>query len=238
MLLGPRFPPYSNGQWHETSGARSSRQKEQSWERTDPESYNVINHIPTPRVMNHEEFAVHLEYYHQHQETATRFYRQRQFRQLKVRNRAMRARAYTTIARTLFRAHLPRPPGVRPRNTLNVGSLRGPLPRPVVFYGGAGFNPSSRGFPSTPRLRLFHELSRYSHAVQVGERLTSQLCSNCGSLLVKTPFKSSLRCIVCKETWNRDTNAARNIRAEGIERNNNGGVRGVAFFNPVSDPPR
>jgi predicted RNA-binding Zn-ribbon protein involved in translation (DUF1610 family) len=127
--------------------------------------------------------------------------------------------------------------GPRPLNPLNVGPCGAAFPRPAVFYGGAAFNASSRGFPSTPRHRLFKELSRFSNAVMVGERFTSRLCSRCETPLLKTRPRE-MQCPECGHIWNRDVNAAINIRHVGITRNQNAGVRNLPFMNENSNPPR
>ena len=98
----------------------------------------------------------------------------------------------------------------------------------VVAFGDASFNHASKGHAPSPRRRLIRNRLAKAHGVEVldvREFNTSRVCSSCHSrhplqnptgLKVSKPhFVRRCNNITCQTTWNRDVNAARNIRDLG-----------------------
>lgn len=97
----------------------------------------------------------------------------------------------------------------------------------IVFVGNANFRHNSKGYPSSPKARVFIRclMQLGAHVVSVDEFNTSQVCSVCrtterlqdGHGRAKHPHYVKV-CTneSCRIVWNRDINAARNIREVGI----------------------
>ena len=97
----------------------------------------------------------------------------------------------------------------------------------TIVYGNGGmmFAHNSRGHPSAPSKRLFYELKkRYPRVRLQSEFRTSKLCSNCYETLEDTQFYGVKSCQNCFIEWNRDVNAARNIRDIWYVKNLHGDV--------------
>jgi hypothetical protein len=108
-----------------------------------------------------------------------------------------------------------------------------PNDRKVIAYGDGSFNHASRGRPAGPVKRMYREMRRrYGPYVRkVREYMTSQVCSMCDGWWGKnTRFYFVKTCkSVCLMHWNRDINAARNIRAILMHMERYGGERPEAF---------
>jgi hypothetical protein len=98
----------------------------------------------------------------------------------------------------------------------------------VVAFGDASFNHASKGHASSPRRLLIRNRLANAHDIQVldvREFNTSRVCSSChthhpldkptGLNVLKSHFVRRCNNTYCQTTWNRDVNAARNIRDLG-----------------------
>ncbi|RIB06869.1 hypothetical protein C2G38_2046461 [Gigaspora rosea] len=106
-------------------------------------------------------------------------------------------------------------------------------PRTIVAYGDGKFSSCSKGHVSGPIKGLYRELKRRlgKRVRLVDEYRTSIICSTCNGRMDKRSRFWSLKvckniCLVSFQTlWNRDTNAARNIRRLFFYMNFNNGER-------------
>ena len=85
----------------------------------------------------------------------------------------------------------------------------------LIAYGDGESGPCIKGYVRTP-LKLIHEsLNRNQNCdvVLINEFRTTKLCSCCYGVLKtsKSPHRFQV-CQTCRKVWNRDVNAARNIK--------------------------
>jgi hypothetical protein len=101
----------------------------------------------------------------------------------------------------------------------------------VIAYRGGGFSHKSRGHHPTPNKHLFLELKRRTRCRLVPAFRTSKLWSLCDNVLVQSDIWSIKSCNNpnCSTRWNRDVNAAENIRRVFLHMNANGGQKPEAF---------
>ena len=92
--------------------------------------------------------------------------------------------------------------------------------------------PDRRVKTSTTNIGL-KRLKKWCKVRKTPEHLTTITCSCCDSLLVETQNPRTLRCTtICKVHWNRDINAAINIRRIWLHMNANQGQRPHPFVRP------
>ncbi len=109
--------------------------------------------------------------------------------------------------------------------------LTGGDPATVVAFGDSTFSSSSRGHAAGPILLLCSELRKRCRVRLEYEYNTSQICSNCNGRLTGNPTFWTLRmCPTCWARWNRDVNAARNIRNIFLYANAHNGQRLGGFW--------
>ncbi|KAI3661409.1 hypothetical protein MP638_003882 [Amoeboaphelidium occidentale] len=100
----------------------------------------------------------------------------------------------------------------------------------IVAYGSAKFSASSRGNPPIPTTRLYKKLLEKKVCVRlVWEHRTSVVCSVCRNDLPNGKKWRVKICPSCKIYWNRDVNAASNIRQIFLFMNGNNGQRPMQF---------
>ena len=115
----------------------------------------------------------------------------------------------------------------------------------IVAIGDPTFNPSSHYYTPTPTKAVVKALQdKYPRkVVLIDEYNTSKLCSDClnqleyTNMMVKTRNGQRKdirvqRCNNCNKYWNRDVNAARNMRALFVHARDNNGERIPAFKRP------
>jgi hypothetical protein len=109
----------------------------------------------------------------------------------------------------------------------------------IVAIGDPKFSASSRGYAPAPTVAVVKELQRLCprKVVLIDEYNTSKLCSLCYSPLKQTKTEGRVnwrvqRCNNCGVYWNRDVNAARNMRALYVYQRDNNGARIPAFERP------
>lgn len=88
-------------------------------------------------------------------------------------------------------------------------------PLTVIAYGGGKFSHASRGHAPTPNVHLYKQMTyRRLRVRMTTEHRTSKLCSRCHSDTRQGKYWWVKVCLNadCRVFWNRDVNAARNIR--------------------------
>lgn len=195
----------SNGRWKELSGAAYSEKKIALWTEGDP----VILNVPPSGAYTFDQFQTHWYYVLESLDYMIDFYLPLKWRKLRFDTRITRQKAYDKICNELI----------------------GNNPTTIIAYGGGRFDHASRGRFPTPNKHLFVQLKRRCRTRLTPEYNTSKLCSNCRHELTATDFYAVKRCELCLITWNRDVNAARNIREVFLYRNQNHGER-IPEFRP------
>ena len=210
---------YSNERWLDESGRVKTSKKEEFWNGQNGGLYAIITQIPTAKCHSTATFHQHLQYYLQHREIIVGYYRPTRWRRLRFKTYSLRQRAYANMARMLTGRRLLDRYNATIRNT-------------VVAYGGGKFDSSSRGLAPTPNKKLFEGLRKYLVVRKTPERLTTAVCSLCEGDLTDVEGNSSIKQCknICLVTWNRDVNAARNIRYVFMFKNDHAGVRPEPFF--------
>ncbi|KAI9007125.1 hypothetical protein BC832DRAFT_430388 [Gaertneriomyces semiglobifer] len=120
----------------------------------------------------------------------------------------------------------------------------------VIAMGNAKFQHNSPGGPSSPLRRMVKELRRRCMVRMIDVFRTSITCSKCDDELPKktrlwqvcnniflihasdyldSSFQISHTYISAKRQWNRDVNAARNMRSIFLDMNSHNGERPYAF---------
>ena len=202
---------YSNERWQEESGNRSQLRKHKDWMAEDPHFRTLIYGTPSACCDDGAELDQHLTHVLELLDEITDFYSDMRWRRLKWKTRIKRQRAYDGIY-----------------NLLAAGN-----PDPVIAYGGGKFNHASRGYAPTPNKHLFVELKRRCRTRLVNEAYSSRVCSGCNQLMIDTRHWGIKHCIGCGVIWNRDVNAARNIREIFLDQQLNNGQRPLRFTRGV-----
>ncbi|KAI3661488.1 hypothetical protein MP638_007218 [Amoeboaphelidium occidentale] len=201
----------SNSRWREISGATHGLQKRKNWNKKNPVLIVQITSGPSHKVSTTAAYCEYLRHVLSLRDDVLGFYRDLQRRRLRFKTRITRQKAYEAPARELTDGD---------KNC-------------IVAYGSGGFISTSKGHAPTPNKHLFVELKKRCKVRLVSEYRTSQVCSNCGSQLQQTKYWGIKKCnnhfaegklnrLHCLTLWNRDINAARNIRYMFLERNSNG----------------
>lgn len=106
-------------------------------------------------------------------------------------------------------------------------------PNTVVAFGDGQFSSTSRGHPPGPVKKLFKFMkANFPNVRKVWEHRTSIVCSRCEgplTMLKKEVWALKICETTCLTIWNRDVNAARNIRQLFLDMNLNGGDRPLTF---------
>ena len=114
----------------------------------------------------------------------------------------------------------------------------------IIAIGDPVFSSVSRGYAPTPTLTIVKELQHlYPNKVHlIDEYKTSKLCSTCHlqqleftKMKIPGSGRTNMRiqrCKNCKTYWNRDVNAARNMRALFVHQRDNNGARIPEFDRP------
>jgi hypothetical protein len=197
----------SNGRWQEISGTRYSTKKNKTWMKNDPLLRTWITLMPTPCCYTSATYNQHLLHFLGMRDLLLGFYRDIKWRRLRWKTRIKRQKAYDTIC-----------------NELTGGSAD-----TVIAYGGGRFHHASRGHAPTPNKHLFEELKRRCRPRLTPEYRTSVVCSICQHELTQSRIWQVKNCENCLTIWNRDVNAARNIRLCFMFKNDNNGDRPEPF---------
>jgi hypothetical protein len=202
---------FSSRQWLELSGVTYCNKKHEVWNRGDTLIHSLVLAIPTACCWESSSYNLRLRHYLLYKGAIVSYYRPKRWRRMRWKTRIKRQKAYDSICKTIAGGENPE--------------------RVVVVYGGASFNPCSRGHPPTPNKHLYKEIKKRFRSRLINEYNTSKLCSKCDNILVQSDIWSIKSCNNpnCWTRWNRDVNAARNIRRVFLHMNANGGERPEAF---------
>lgn len=211
---------FKTSRWLEESGSRHASRKEACWNRQDPARFQIVSEIPATQCNTVAMFNDHLRYYLSHLHNIVGYYQPLKWRRRIWKMAIKRQKAYASIVRMLT--------GVDVLNKNNPV-----LRNTVVAYGAGSFSSVSPGYAPTPRRALFQQLGRWCKVKWAAEYLTTQTCSGCESELAPTRHTRTLQCRhICRIQWNRDINAAINIRYVHAYRNDNNGERPQPFVPP------
>ena len=201
----------SNGQWQEMAGHHFSNHQHKKWRRQNPEIQRLISNVPTWKSVTHHQHAIHTTYVLGHLDQLLGFYRPPKYRRLRWKTYLRREKAYDKLTNQLA--------GGVPHNHVVIG------------YGGGRFDHASPGWAPTPRVGLFKHLRRkFWRTRLVCEHNTSQFCCRDDTRLREFGNNwASRKCHFCNTIWNRDVNAARNIRSVFLVMNANEGRRPWPF---------
>lgn len=206
---------YGIGEWREDSGATYLVLRHAAWMRNNRRMQLIVTTMPTACCATFGAFVERLVYFLVFRDEMLDFYAVKRWRRIKWKTSIKRQKAYDKIC----------------------DLITGGDPTTVVAYGGGSFHHASRGHPPTPYKRLYKELKKHCRVRLVPEYKTSQVCSLChgleegeigdGEVLKQTRRWSFKKCetIGCLMLWNRDVNAARNIRYIFLYRNDHNGER-------------
>jgi hypothetical protein len=198
----------SNARWQEISGNTYAMKKKSTWMKANRRIRGLESNIPSPCSYTTLDVTEHIQYVLKFYQEFHEFYGQLRWRRLRWKTRIKKMKAYDILA----------------------NQLTGRVASTVIAYGDGGFSHASRGSPATPNKHLIVELKKRCRVRLTPEFKTSQLCSLCDERLSNTHFYSIKECKnTCFMLWNRDVNAARNIRRVFLYLNRNGGERPPPF---------
>jgi hypothetical protein len=199
----------SNTHWQEISGTRYASKKGALWLSKNPDISNLLRNLPTPRCSSTDAYKLYLTLFLANRDELLGFYRDVKWRRLRWKTRIKRQKAYETLCRELSNND----------------------PDAVIIYGNGAFSSTSGGHASAPKKGLFKELRRRYRNTRMGsEYRTSQICSKCEGRLADTRTWGLKKCNdTCLTLWNRDVNAARNIRHMWLYRNSHNGLHPHPF---------
>ncbi|KAI3657171.1 hypothetical protein MP638_000295 [Amoeboaphelidium occidentale] len=183
----------------EISGSTHGFQKRRNWNKKNPVLTVQITSGPSHKVSTTAAYCEYLRHVLSLRDDVLGFYRDPKWRRLRFKTRITRQKAYETLARELTD---------RDKNC-------------IVAYGSGGFISTSKGHSPTPNKHLFVELKKRCRVRLVSDQLQQtkfwgiKKCNNhFAEGKLNRPHYLTL--------WNRDINAARNIRYMFLERNLNG----------------
>ena len=189
----------SNKRWQEISGTKNASKKGALWLAGNVNIATLVRNMPTPRCSSTDAYSLHLVLFLANRDELLGFYREMKWRRLRWKTRIKRQQAYDTLCG-------------------EIGNNEGDA---VIIFGNGAFSSTSRGHASAPKKGLFMELRRRYRNTRLGsEYRTSQVCSKCEGQLDDIGIWGLKKCNnTCSTLWNRDVNAARNIRHVFLYRN-------------------
>ena len=225
----------SNAQWHTMCGYRERQRKTAAWAAKAHPHVREMLQCPTPKTAGLDGALSHVRFVVRRLDSNVQFACSRRVKRL----------AFTTYTK-----------GQRALSDLTF-LLSGGDPSTVVAFGAGTFSPTSKGHAPGPVKKLRRELSSICRVRATNEDYTSQACSRCGhkSKLVGPRRKEEAKeggagsggergvrseihgvrvCSNCRMTWNRDVNAALNMRAVHAHMNAHDGERPARFRRPVA----
>lgn len=212
---------YSNGRWKTEAGHSYRNKVEARWNASQPQTYDIICEIPSTHCHSWNQFEEHLRYTLLHQRTIIGFYLPMKWRQLNWKTSIKRQKAYDRIVLLLTGA-----PNFKRKHQNRIRET-------IVAYGGGQFSSTSPGYAPTPVKGLFERLKKSCFVRKVPEYRTTKTCSGCDRQLEEADHPRILRCNNnCKIIWNRDINAAINLRRVWLHLNANAGRRPEPFLPP------
>jgi hypothetical protein len=213
-----RIVSCSTKEYYHLAGFTYASKKRELWVRKAPAIQEINQRMPTSKCSTAAEYESYLAFALASLSALLEFYGERRWRRLRFKSYIGRQQAMELLCRRIV------PKNQRRENV-------------VVAFGSAQF-PWGRGHASGPVKAFRKELARRCHVVMVDEYLTSRVCSTCQGLFDDHQWFWSLRICknICLTRWNRDVNAARNIRNILIHMAENQGERPDPFRRPGRHP--
>lgn len=179
------------------------------WMKNAPTIERINTAMPTAKTSATVVFQAHLRYVLTHRETLCTFYGAQRWLRLRWKCHIAKEKMWEVMVRR----------------------ITGGNPRTVVALGDASFAHNSKGHASTPTKGLRRRLLGRCRLRMVDEYRTSITCSLCAGDLPKRTRKWQVKVCsdICLTSWNRDVNAARNIRAIFLHMNAHVGERPECF---------
>jgi len=175
------------------TGFTRMKKNRERWLKTNGIIQDMNSQTPSTRVITCERFNMHLSYVQENMEILLNFYTAARFSRQKLKSYVGKQKTWNKITE---------------RITMNKDN-------PVIAFGNGTFKHNSRGLPTTPLKRIYTELKKKRVKVRlIDEFRTSITCSHCeGELPKKTRYWQVKVCNdICLTHWNRDVNAARNMK--------------------------
>ncbi len=179
------------------------------WVKNAPDIQRINTETPTAKTAITTTFLVHLRYTLLHRDRLCSFYGAQRWLRLRWKSHIAKEKMWEVMVRRITNGN----------------------PRTIVALGDASFAHNSRGHASTPTKQLRKRLQGRCRLRMIDEYRTSIACSLCDGTLPKRTRKWQVKVCqdICLTSWNRDVNAARNIRAIFLEMNSNAGERPWSF---------
>jgi len=227
----------STKEFYHISGWNRARMVEQKWRReADPELQTILKHMPSPKTANLSLFDNYIRYVLRGYGKLVQFYDER-WRNLRFQRYIGRQKALTEVCRrfTTGGKKYGSDPSIsnnasdptKKKKWKPLAQHEEPEKRTVVAFGDGMFSPTMKGKRAGVSRVLFRALrhhDRLGHLtlVKVPEFRSSKVCSRCQTLQTLDHVRDEassdaslhavLRCKECDTVWNRDVNAARNLR--------------------------
>ncbi|KAI3659908.1 hypothetical protein MP638_003408 [Amoeboaphelidium occidentale] len=200
----------SGGEWRQLSGIEFSAKKRKFWlsKRTDIGKINAD--LPFSKVATVLEFKQYLSYFAEIFNTLMSFYGSHRWRLLRRKCDIHKQWAYDHLIKRIKR--------------------RGK--KVFVAFGGGKFSSCSRGHAPIPKVGFYKALKQRNIPCRyVWEYNTSKICAKCFTVLPKGRKWLLKICskITCGRYWNRDVNAAKNMKFVFTFMNNNNGENPEQF---------
>lgn len=196
-----------NRKWQHLSGANHTKRMIRYWLEEQDEIDVLQQNIPSSMCWRWADMCEHLMFVLAFGDQLLDFYCRRRHRRLMFNAYGEKQRAYDHVCDEITRGD----------------------PDAIVAYGAGNFNHASHGYPATPNKHLFSELRRrLRDRIRLAREYRSSLrCSDCGEDLEQCTHWFLKRCTTptCRKFWDREVNAARNIRDMFIWTNAHGGQR-------------
>ncbi|KAI3660383.1 hypothetical protein MP638_005397 [Amoeboaphelidium occidentale] len=214
-------------EWRQMAGITAAKKKRENWLKKRNDIVNANSNVPTSKVSHVSDLHNHFFYLFAHLNLWLDFYGSRQWRQLRKRSSIKRQQALDLIVnriigkteRKCYLGHK----GANAKHSRSYNNV-------FVAFGGGQFSSTSRGHHPIPRRSLINALKQRKIPMRlVDEFRTSMLCCKCKEPLPKRGMWHVKRYDNCNIVWNRDVNAAVNIREVFISVNACKGVRPEKF---------
>ncbi|KAI3661251.1 hypothetical protein MP638_005688 [Amoeboaphelidium occidentale] len=199
----------SGKEWQEIAGFRYQRWRQKSWSDKNDNIQTIIRDMHSAKVRKVEVYLTYLNYILRHYASLADFYGSQRWRQLRRKTDIMKTKTFDIVCRRIAGNNFER----------------------VVAYGSGGFSSCSRGHAPLRVKGLFKALKQKNALVRlVWEHRTSKLCCQCEGELPEGKRWQVRICKTCKIHWNRDFNAANNIRKILKHMEENSGDRPCNFL--------
>ena len=230
----------STREFYHMSGWNRATQQGSKWKKENPAIQAIENGMPSPKTASTAVLDRFIAYVLQHYRELVAFYDDRwaklRFQRFRGRQKALAevCRRFT-IGSKKYGAHRLDPQrSLDPEPPPNPVKWKRAMPhdeakRTVVAFGDATFSPTMKGKMAGVSRIVFRALrhqERLGHLVlvKVPEFRSSKVCSKCQTLTLVpgSSLHAVLKCKNCATVWNRDVNAARNLRFIASHMSKNG----------------